>query len=454
MEQQPPASPLLTASPPQRNVSHAQVSPHPPRKKRRWIWIILLAIFAAAFVLVLRHKPVVSAEGGGGGRGGRQQGPVTINVATVGSGQMAVKLDAIGTVTPTYTATINSQVSGQVVSVHYREGQTVAKGTPLIDIDPRPYQAALDTALGALARDRGVLAQAQMDLERYQAAWARNAIAKQQLDDQAKLVEQDQGLVKSDEGTVETDQVQLAFCHITSPISGRVGLRLVDPGNIVTANSTTALVVVTQVQPITVVFTISEDALPQVEAAMKRESKHGGLVTTVFDRTNEHQLTEGRLTSLDNQIDTTTGTLKLRATFANRDMALYPNQFVNTRLLTNVLQNQTMVPSSAIQRNGQQAFVYKITKDTSPAPATPNHAAKPGGANGAGKNQSADNQPSMIATMVNVKVGNTDGMMTAVQGVNAGDIVADSSFEKLQNKSRVRVVKQKIGASDEETGTP
>ncbi len=187
MEQQPPASPLLSESPPQRNASRAPGSDQPPRKKRRWIWIILLAIFAAAFVLVLRHKPVVSAEGGGGG-GRRQQGPVTINVASVGSGQMAIKLDAIGTVTPTYTATINSQVSGQVVSVHYREGQTVAKGTPLIDIDPRPYQATLDTALGTLARDRGVLAQAQMDFERYQAAWARNAIAKQQLDDQAKLV--------------------------------------------------------------------------------------------------------------------------------------------------------------------------------------------------------------------------------------------------------------------------
>ncbi len=163
--------------------------------------------------------------------------------------------------------------------------------------------------------------------------------------------------------------------------------------------------------------------------------------------------------SLDNQIDTTTGTLKLRATFNNRDMALYPNQFVNTRLLTSVLPNQTMVPSSAIQRNGQQAFVYRITKDTSPPPAAPDQAAKAGGAKGAGKNQPGeggprDNQPLMVATMVNVKVGNTDGLMTAVQGVNAGDIIADSSFEKLQNHAKVRVVKQKIGVSDEESGTP
>jgi multidrug efflux system membrane fusion protein len=318
-------------------------------------------------------------------------------------------------------------VSGQVLAVHYREGQSVEKGTPLIDIDPRPYQASLDTAQGTLARDKGVLAQAKMDLERYQIAWSRNAIAKQQLDDQAKLVEQDEGLVKADEGTVESDQVQLAFCHITSPISGRVGLRLVDPGNIVTANSTTALVVVTQVQPITVVFTISEDDLPQVEAAMKREGKRSGLVTTVYDRSNEHQLAEGRLMSLDNQIDTTTGTLKLRSVFPNRDMALYPNQFVNTRLLTNVLENQIMVPNATIQRNGAQSFVYKIVKGKS------------------GKDEAA---------LVNVKVGYTDGTMTAVSGLNEGDQVADSSFEKLQNKSQVRIVTQKIGSSDEESGTP
>ncbi len=393
---------------------------HAPRKKHRWIWVVLLAIFALAFFLVWRQKPAVSAQAA---PGRRQMGPVTINVATAGSGQMAINLDAIGTVTPTYTATINSQVSGQVLSVHYKEGQTVEVGTPLIDIDPRQYKAALDTALGTLAKDRGVLAQATMDLQRYQAAWARNAIAKQMLDDQAQLVEQDKGLVQADEGAVETDEVQLAYCHITSPISGRVGLRLVDPGNIVTANSTTALVVITQVQPITVVFTIPEDSLPQVQAAMRK----GPLTTTAFDRSNEHQLGVGKLISIDNQIDTTTGTLKLRARFENRDMSLYPNQFVNTRLLVNVLKDQVMLPSATIQHNGQQTFVYRITKDKD------------------GNDQ---------ATMVNVKVGNTDGLMTAVTGVNPGDQVADSSFEKLQNHARVRVVKQKIGTSDEESGTP
>ena len=416
MEQQPPATPLLAESSRPPRVT-PQTDQQPPRKKHRWVWVVLLALFALAFVLVWRHKPAVSAQEGS--RGNRGQGPVTINVATAGSGQMSIKLDAIGTVTPTYTATINSQVSGQVLSVHYREGQAVQKGTPLLDIDARPYQAALDTARGTLARDRGVLAQATMDLARYQAAWARNAIAKQQLDDQAQLVEQDKGLVQADQGTVETDQVQLSFCHIVSPIAGRVGLRLVDPGNIVTANSTTALVVITQVQPITVVFTVPEDSLPQVQSAMRR----GTLTTAAFDRTNLHQLALGKLLSTDNQIDTTTGTVKLRSVFPNRDMALFPNQFVNTQLLTSVLQNQIMVPTATIQRNGTQAFVYKIVNGQ--------------------------------ANMVNVKVGNTDGMMTAVAGINPGDQVANSSFEKLQNHSKVRVVKRQIGEDDsEESGTP
>jgi multidrug efflux system membrane fusion protein len=417
MEQQPPASPLLA---PQQTPtdSPAYATQQPPRKKRRWIWVVLLLIFAGAFVWVLRQKPSVSNEQQGRGR--QRGGTVTLNVATAGRGQLAVKLDAIGTVTPTYTASIVSQVAGQVTAVHYREGETVGKGTPLIDINAAPYQAALDTAQGALVRDRGVLAQAQMDLDRYQAAWARNAIAKQQLDDQAKLVDQDKGLVKSDEGTVETDQVQVNFCHITSPISGRVGLRLVDPGNVVAANSTTALVVVTQVQPITVVFTIPEDSLPQVEAALRRTK--GGLEVAAFDRADEHQLATGKLVSLDNQIDTTTGTLKLRATFVNKDMALYPNQFVNTKLLVNVLKNQVMIPNSSIQRNGNQAFVYRIENN--------------------------------VATMVDIKTGASDGPMTAVEGINAGDVVADSSFEKLQNKSKVRIVTQKIATSDQESDTP
>ena len=324
-------------------------------------------------------------------------------------------------------------MSGRVVAVHYREGQTVQRGTPLLDIDPRPYQAALDTAEGTLQRDTAVLAQARMDLERYKAAWARNAIAKQLLDDQEKIVDQDAGLVQSDKGAVETDQVQLSFCHITSPIVGRTGLRLVDPGNVVAANSTTPLVVVAQVQPITVIFTIPEDSLGQVQQAMRQKS-HGklhatsasaGLQVTVYDRSVQRQLARGHLQTIDNQIDTTTGTVKLRAVFDNKDMSLFPNQFVNTRLLVNTLYDQVLLPTAAIQRNGEQAFVYLIKNDK--------------------------------ATIKNIKTGAVDGNYTAVEGLEPGDVVADSSFEKLQNGSRVSIAKQPLGGPAEqnsETGAP
>ena len=374
------------------------------------------AAAAGAFVLILRHKPSGAAQAQSRHR---TNGPVTLNAATAHTGDMAIKLLAIGTVTPRYTASITSQVTGQIVAVHYREGQTVHKGDPLIDIDTRPYQASLDTAQGTLLRDQGVLAQAKMDLGRYEDAWARNAIAKQQLDDQAQLVDQDKGLVRSDEGTVEADQVNVAFCHIVSPIDGRVGLRLVDPGNIVQANGTTALVVVAQVQPITVVFTIPEDSLPQVQQAMRQRT----LKVSAFDRAQQSVLDNGHLETTDNQIDTTTGTLKLRAVFDNAKMTLFPNQFVNTELLVNVLKSQVLIPNSAIQRNGAQAFVYKIENNT--------------------------------AAITNVRIVATDASSSAVTGINPGDMVANSSFEKLQEKSKVRVVQQRLAASDsEESQTP
>jgi multidrug efflux system membrane fusion protein len=418
MEQQPPAVPHF-AGPQETDDPKDVPAPDAPvtraKKRRRWvIWLVLLSLFALAFVLILRHKPT-------GGQGAqarhRSGGTVTLNAAKAHSGDMSIKLLAIGTVTPTYTASITAQVTGKILAVHYREGQTVRKGELLIDIDPGPYQAALDTAQGILLRDQGVLSQARMDLGRYQAAWARNVIARQQLDDQAKLVDQDEGLVRADQGTVEADQVNLAYCHITSPIPGRVGLRLVDPGNIVQANSTTALVVVTQMQPITVVFTIPEDSLPEVRAAMRRRM----LKVTAFDRAQQHVLANGRLETTDNQIDTTTGTLKLRAVFENAKLSLFPNQFVNTELLVNVLHDQTLIPASAIQRNGTQAFVYLLKNNT--------------------------------ATITNIKTVATDQVNAAVTGIAADDQVANSSFEKLQDKSKVRIVQQRIGASEDSEST-
>ncbi len=355
--------------------------------------------------------------GGGRRMGG---GVVPVTTATARSGTIGIYQEAIGTVTPIYTDSITAQVTGVVTAVHFREGQMIHKGDPLIDIDARQYEAQLAQAQGALERDQNLLAEAEMDLERYKQAWAKNAIPRQTLEDQEKLVLQDKGTVKNDEGTVQYDQVQVSYCHIKSPITGRVGLRLVDPGNLVTANSTTTLVVVTQIQPITVIFTLPEDSLPEV-----LQQTRGGhqLNVEALDRSQSGHLAAGKLSSIDNQIDTSTGTVKLRAQFDNRDGNLFPNQFVNTRLLVKNLENQVLIPNSAIQHNGNQDFVYVID----------------------------DNK----ATMKTIKAGASDHGETSVQGIEAGAVVANSSFEKLQNGSQITISKIRLpsGTSDT-TGSP
>jgi multidrug efflux system membrane fusion protein len=332
---------------------------------------------------------------------------VTVTVAAAKKGSIGIYLDAIGTVTPVYTASIVAQASGIISAVHYSEGQFVQKGDALIDIDPRPYQAQLMQAEGTLEHDTNVLGQAQMDVERYRTAWARNGIQKQLLDDQEKIVLQDQGTVKNDQGTVNYDQVQLGYCHITAPIAGRVGLRLVDPGNVVQASGNTVLAVITQMQPTTVIFTMAEDSLGQVRARMRL--KHT-LPVEAWDRAQTTRIASGKLQTIDNQIDTTTGTVKLRALFNNQDSALYPNQFVNTRLLVNTLDGVTLVPAAAVQHNGEVAFLYVIANN--------------------------------VASVRDVTTGVSDGGMTAVQGINPGEVVATSSFDKLQAGSRVTVAKQ------------
>jgi multidrug efflux system membrane fusion protein len=367
------------------------------------VWIVVLAVAAGLFFVVIRSQntPQVAAQ-----TGKRAAGFGTVSVVAVKAqkSDIGVYQEAIGTVTPVYTSSVTSQVTGLVTSVRYREGQLVKKGDLLVEIDPRPFQAQLAQAEGTLEKDTQILAQAKMDLERYRAAWARNAIAKQTLDDQEKTVLQDQGTVQADQGLVAYDKVQVSYCHITAPFTGRTGLRLVDPGNVVQANSTSPLVVITQEQPITVIFTIAEDALGQVLAEV-----HKGATLTVdaYDRTAQKKIAGGKLLTLDNQIDTTTGTVKLRAVFDNKDGALFPNQFVNTRLLVKTLKDQIVVPTSAIQHNGQEAFLYVIQNGT--------------------------------ALMKNVKTGATDAGMTVVTGVNEGDVVANSSFEKLQPNATVNI---------------
>lgn len=381
------------------------------------MWILLLIIFGGGFLLVLRHHDDTAAtkkspKGGG-------FGPVTLTTATATKGDIGVYLDAIGTVTPVYTSSITSQVNGIVTEVHFKEGQIVRKGDPLIDIDARPYQATLLQAQGTLERDENILGQARMDLERYQDAWNRNAIPKQTLDDQQKIVLQDQGTVKLDQGMVQFDQVQVDFCHINAPITGRVGLRLVDPGNVVQSSGTLTLAVITQIQPITVIFTISEDSLGPVQDRL-----HKGAVLTVdaFDRGGQKKITSGKLLTIDNQIDTTTGTVKARGLFENKDLSLFPNQFVNVRLLVNTLPDATLIPSSAIQHNGQTAFVYVIQDDT--------------------------------AHLRNIKTGVTDGGTTQVTGISPGDVLANSSFDKLQDNSKVVVSKTPIPQNTQGSSAP
>ena len=362
------------------SVSHSASGPEPTnsakKRRHRWIWVIVLLLFGLLFFWVYKQHSASAAAPAGGGRRGAMTGPVPVTLATATKGSIGVYLNAIGTVTPMYFDSITAQVTGVITAVHYREGQTVHKGDPLVDIDSRPYEAQLEQAQGALDRDQNLLAEAQMDLKRYQDAWAKNAIPRQTLEDQEKLVLQDQGTVKNDEGTVQYDQVEVAYCHITSPINGRVGLRLVDPGNLVTANSTTTLVIVAQIQPITVIFTLAEDSLQQVLQQMR-----GGkpLEVDAYDRTNTKLIAKGKLITVNNQIDTVTGTVQLRADFDNSKGDLFPNEFVNTRLLVKTLDNQILVPSSAIQHNGATDFVYVVQG------LTPNAPGKSGGPSKGGK---------------------------------------------------------------------
>jgi len=381
---------------------HQLPPPEAPRRKGLKIvmWIVVLLVFGVAFYLMLRHHDDTTAAKSPRGGGG----PVTLTTTTAQKGDIGEYLDSIGTVTPVYTASITSQVNGIVVAVHYTEGQIVKKGDPLIDIDPRTYEATLLQAKGTLERDENVLGQAQMDLERYKQAWARNAIPKQTLDDQEKIVLQNAGTVKLDTGVVQFDEVQLDYCHITAPVTGKVGLRLVDPGNVVQSSGTLTLAVITQMTPITVIFTIAEDNLGPVQ---QRIHKGAVLTTDAFDRGGLTKIASGKLLTLDNQIDTTTGTVRARASFENKDSSLFPNQFVNIRLLVDTIHDATLIPASAIQHNGQAAFVYVLQDNT--------------------------------AHMRSIKTGVTDAGKTQVTGLNPGDVLANSSFDKLQDNVKVAV---------------
>ena len=377
----------------------------PPHEHRsyRWIWIVVILVLAIGGLTYYRKQQAAAQAAKAKAAAANRSVPITTD--TVRQGPIGIYINALGTVTPVYTATITTRVDGQIVSVNYREGQMVHKGDVLIQIDPRPYQAALTQAQGTLAHDEALLGESRIDLDRYQLAFNRNAIAKQQLDDQTQTVKQNEGSVKNDQGTVAVATTNLDYATIKAPIDGRVGLRLVDPGNIVTAGSTTALVVITQLQPITVIFSVAEDYLPQIQKQLRQGSK---MSVEAFDRAQQTKLATGSLLTLDNQVDTSTGTVKLKAIFPNQDTALFPNQFVNTRLLVDTEQNASLAPTAAIQRNAQGTFVYLI-------------------------------KPDNTAAMQPVTVGTTDGGVAAVQGLQPGQVIAITGFDKLQDGAKVSI---------------
>ncbi len=385
---------------------------HGKRRKstraRVWVWMAMLLTIAGFYVYHTRTQAGSRAEP----NPIPTPPPVIVHTAVARTGRMGIYLSALGTVTPVSTVNVYSQISGQIVAVHYREGEMIHQGDALIDIDPRPYQAQLQQVQGTLEHDRGLLRQAQIDLARYRQAFALHAVAKQLLDDQEQAVVQYEGSMKNDMGQVEYAQVQLGYCHIVAPASGKVGLRLIDRGNTVFAGGATPLVVVTQLQPITVVFNVSEDHVAEVERELRRQgSLRGSIRVDALDRSAQSELATGTLRALDNEIDTATGTLRLRATFRNEKFTLFPNQFVNARLLLRTLEGAVLVPTEAIQRNGAEAFIYVVQEQK----------------NG------------YIVTVHPIIEEAADGAVTAVAGLPPGTVIATSGFEKLEEGATVTV---------------
>lgn len=377
-----------------------------PHRSRGWLWLVILILAAAAAYRFWPRggAPQPSASTAPTGAGGRRgAGGVTPVVAVKATkGNIGVYITDPGAVAPVYTVTVMSQISGYLMKVLYKEGDMVHQGEALAEIDPRPYQVMLEQAQAALARDQANLDNARVDLKRYQTLVPLRAVPEQQLATQEALVKSDEGTVQTDQAQIDSAKLDLTYCHITSPITGRAGLRLVDPGNYVQTSN--ALVVVTQLQPITVVFPIAEDQLPSV---IKKWRAGQRLTVDAYDRTLTHRIATGSLSTLDNQIDPTTGTIKLRATFQNNDNSLFPNQFVNARLLVEEKQGVTLLPTAAIQRNNQQTYVWFV-------------------------------KPDSTVTVREIKLGTTeDDESEIASGIDPGDEVVMTGVDRLQEGSKV-----------------
>jgi len=388
-----------------------------PSKTLWWPWLVVIAVLAAGGWYYRSTKSVKSSADaaapgaptkgkGGFGAGGMV---VPVVVATAQRGDLPVYFNGLGTVTAFNTVTVRSRVDGQLVSIAFKEGQFVHEGELLAQIDPRPFQVQLEQAQGQLAKDQAQRKDAEVNLERYKLLFNEGVIPQQQLDTQGALVGQFDGAIESDQSQINNAKLQLTYSRITAPISGRIGLRLVDVGNIVHASDTTGLLVITQLQPISVIFSLPQDQLPQVNAKL-----HAGIQLTVdaYDRDDTAKLASGKLQTIDNQIDLTTGTYKLKSMFTNADNSLFPNQFVNVHLLVDTLHNLTIIPTAAIQRGPQGTYVYAAAKDP------------------ASKETSAKIYPVTIAQTT----GNSVGLSA---GLNPGDIVVIDGQDKLQDGTKI-----------------
>jgi membrane fusion protein, multidrug efflux system len=380
--------------------------PAPPRRRRKFtglIWLLLLGI--AGFVGYRLYQGSSQQKQADAKKQASQGNrPISVVVAPVRTGDVPVNLRGLGTVTPFNAVIVKPRVDGQLIRIHFTEGDMVHEGQLLAEIDPRPFQAVLEQAQGQLAKDQAQLKDAQVNLARYQKLWDEQVIAKQQLDTQAASVGQFEGVIQADQATINSAKLQLTYANVTAPITGRVGLRQVDAGNIVHAADPNGLVVIDQMQPITVLFTIPADSLPPV---LKKLLNHAKLRVDAYDRDDRNKIASGTLLTVDNQIDPTTGTSRLKATFDNRDAALFPNQFVNCRLLLDMKHNAVIVSAPALQRGPQGSFVYVVTPDKK-------------------------------AVVRNVTVGITEGEDVEIQqGLQAGETVVVEGQDKLQDGSPV-----------------
>jgi len=387
---------------------------------RWWLWALALGVVALAGWYYRGSRsaseaadPAAAASAAAKGRGAggfsAANMVVPVVVATAQRGDLPVYFNGLGTVTAFNTVTIRSRVDGQLVSVAFKEGQFVHEGDLLAQIDPRPFQVQLEQATGQLAKDQAQRKDAEVNFERYKLLFKEGVIPQQQLDTQAALVGQFDGAIASDQSQIDNAKLQLTYSRITAPISGRIGLRLVDAGNIVHASDTNGLLVITQLQPISVIFSLPQDQLPEVNAKLYSGVQ---LVVDAYDRDDTAKIATGKLQTIDNQIDPTTGTYKLKSIFANADNALFPNQFVNVHLLVDVKHNLTIVPASAIQRGPQGTYVYAVAKDA------------------ASKDATAKIYPVTVA----LTTGNSVGLSA---GLNSGDVVVIDGQDKLQDGTKV-----------------